>query len=413
MSALTAISLFTGAGGLDYGFEAAGYRTAVALEIDARCGETLRRNRSWPLIERDIASVPTDELLSVAKLGPEAADVLIGGPPCQPFSKSGFWATGEAKRLNDPRATTLECYLRVLAEARPRAFLLENVEGLGFRGKDEGPRLIQARLEAINAAHGTRYRASIATLNAADFGVPQLRRRMFVIGARDGSVFRFPSPTHIDPADADWTYNRPRHMTAWDALHDLEKPRDPAVRLAGKWAELLPTIPEGSNYLWHTDRGGGEPLFGWRRRYWSFLLKLAKALPSWTIQAQPGPATGPFHWDDRRLTMREMARLQTFPDDVEIVGTLADAQRQLGNAVPSLLAEVLARAIAVQLLNRAAGDALPVLALRAAPVPPPAPRACPPVPKRFLLLRGAHEAHPGTGKGARASAREKILDAAE
>lgn len=413
MSALTAISLFTGAGGLDYGFEAAGYRTAVALEIDARCGETLRRNRSWPLIERDIASVPTDELLSVAKLGPEEADILIGGPPCQPFSKSGFWATGEAKRLNDPRATTLECYLRVLAEARPRAFLLENVEGLGFRGRDEGLRLIQARLEAINAAHGTRYRASIATLNAADFGVPQLRRRMFVIGARDGSVFRFPSPTHIDPTDAGWTDNRPRHMTAWDALHDQDRPRDPAVHLAGKWAELLPTIPEGNNYLWHTDRGGGEPLFGWRRRYWSFLLKLAKAQPSWTIQAQPGPATGPFHWDDRRLTMREMARLQTFPDDVEIVGSLADAQRQLGNAVPSLLAEVLARAIAVQLLNRAPGDALPILALRAAPVPPPAPRACPPVPKRFLLLRGAHEAHPGTGKGARASAREKILDAAE
>lgn len=192
MSELTAISLFTGAGGLDYGFEAAGFRTTVALEIDARCCETLRHNRAWPVIERDLAKVPTEELLDTAKLQPGEADVLIGGPPCQPFSKSGFWATGEAKRLNDPRATTLECYLRVLAEARPRAFLLENVEGLRFRGKDEGLQLIQSRLAAINEMHGTRYRASVATLNAADYGVPQHRRRVMVVGSREDAAFETP-----------------------------------------------------------------------------------------------------------------------------------------------------------------------------------------------------------------------------
>jgi DNA (cytosine-5)-methyltransferase 1 len=283
--------------------------------------------------------------------------VLIGGPPCQPFSKSGFWATGEAKRLNDPRATTLEAYLRVLAEAQPKAFLLENVEGLGFRGKDEGLKLIQERLEAINRAHKTKYRASIATLNAADFGVPQFRRRMFIISSRDGTMFEFPEPTHLGPNLVERVDNRPRYLTAWDALHDLPEPSSTLVKVKGKWADLLPTIPEGNNYLWHTDRGGGEPLFGWRRRYWSFLLKLAKDQLSWTIQAQPGPATSPFHWNNRRLTMREMARLQTFPEDVMITGRLADAQRQLGNAVPSLLAEVLAREIAEQLLGLPAGSA--------------------------------------------------------
>src|SRR6185312_12245754 len=123
--------------------------------------------------------------------------------------------------------------------------------------------------------------------------------------------------------------------------HDLPAAAGAEHQLRGKWADLLPSIPPGMNYLWHTDRGGGEPLFGWRRRYWSFLLKLAPDQPSWTIQAQPGPATGPFHWDNRRLTGREMARLQTFPDDIQITGSLADAQRQIGNAVPSLLAEVL------------------------------------------------------------------------
>lgn len=405
MSGLTAISLFTGAGGLDYGFEAAGIRTAVALEFDPRCCETLRRNRPWPIIQRDIAGVPTRELLGIANLAPYEADVLIGGPPCQPFSKSGFWVTGEAKRLTDPRATTLECYFRVLADARPRAFLLENVEGLGFRGKDEGLQLIHSRLEDINKARGTKYRASIAVLNAADYGVPQLRRRVFVIGSRDGKTFEFPKATHVDSTGADWTDYRWPYSTAWDALHDLGEPNDPAVMVKGKWAELLPTIPEGQNYLWHTDRGGGAPLFGWRRRYWSFLLKLAKNLPSWTIQAQPGPATGPFHWNNRRLTMREMARLQTFPDDVQVTGGLADAQRQLGNAVPSLLAEVLARAIAAQLLGRPELDVEPALSVRPAPTAPPPPERIAALPPRFERLRGTHEAHPGTGKGWRAQAR--------
>ena len=112
----------------------------------------------------------------------------------------------------------------------------------------------------------------------------------------------------------------------------VSEDEDLAVR--GKWADLLPSIPEGSNYLHHTDRGEGMPLFGWRRRYWTFLLKLAKNRPSWTIQAQPGPAVGPFHWSNRRLSVRELSRLQTFPDDVNIVGGArigSEATRQRGS----------------------------------------------------------------------------------
>lgn len=411
MTKFRAISLFTGAGGLDLGFEAAGFETSVALELDPRCVETLRANRGWPVIDRDITEVTTDEILSKAGLDPEEADVLIGGPPCQPFSKSGFWASGEAKRLSDPRAGTLGAYMRVLAEARPRAFLLENVEGLGFRGKDEGLKLIESELERINAEYGTRYKASIAVLNAADHGVPQLRKRLFVIGARDGGSFEFPRPSHVDPTSAVSGDNLPAYRTAWDAIHDLA-PTDPSLCAKGKWASLLPTIPEGQNYLWHTDRGGGEPLFGWRRRYWSFLLKLAKNQPSWTLQAQPGPATGPFHWTSRRLSMREMARLQTFPDDFVVKGSVADAQRQLGNAVPSLLGEILAREIARQLLNTQVREELQ-LALSVGPPAPP-PEQVQPVPRHFLDLRGEHDAHPGTGQGYRARTRaEATLMAAE
>lgn len=407
---LKAISLFTGAGGLDLGFEAAGFETAVAVEMDSRCVQTLRANRPWPVIERDIGHVTTEELLEAAGLAAGEADVLIGGPPCQPFSKSGFWATGQSRRLDDPRATTIDHYLRILGEARPRAFLLENVEGLGFKGKDEGLERIREAIRAINAAHGTAYEPAIAVVSAADHGVPQLRRRLLVVGSRDGAPFEFPRPSHVDSAEAQPGDNRPRWATAWDALHDLPAPKDPELAVKGKWAGLLPSIPEGQNYLHHTERGAGEPLFGWRRRYWSFLLKLAKNQPAWTLQAQPGPATGPFHWSSRRLSMREMARLQTFPDGFEVKGSIADAQRQLGNAVPSLLAEVMARAIRAQLLGSPIEDDGPTLAVAAAPFTPPE-EPTTDVPARYLTLRGSHEAHPGTGQGYRALARSEALAA--
>lgn len=369
--------------------------------------ETLRASRPWPIIAADIAKVPTSELLRAAGLKVGKADALIGGPPCQPFSKAGFWVTGEARRLDDPRASTLDHYLRVLAEAQPRAFLLENVEGLGFRGKDEGLHLVQTALAEINARVGTRYAASVSMLNAADYGVPQLRRRLFIIGARDGTPFRFPKPTHADPRSMSCVMGCRPWLTTWDALHDLPEPSDPGLRMQGKWAALMPSIPEGQNYLWHTARGGGEPLFGWRRRFWSFLLKLAKDQPSWTLAAQPGPATGPFHWSGRRLSAREMARLQAFPEDTTFAGTLADAQRQLGNAVPSLLAEVLARAIRQQLLRQRLTSAEPKLSVQAAAVPPPAPARVAQVPSAYLALRGQHEAHPGTGRGYAAAVRAR------
>lgn len=406
------ISLFTGAGGLDLGFEAAGFDTAVAIEIDPRCCETLRANRKWPVIETDVAKLTSSRLLTEAKLAVGEADVLIGGPPCQPFSKSGFWATGEAKRLDDPRASTIDHYLRILGETRPKAFLLENVEGLGFRGKDEGLARIRCSVNSINAEHGTAYMPHVAVLNAADFGVPQVRRRLFVIAARDGSTFRYPTPTHFCPAHVRPGDNRPLWRTAWDALHDAATTKDPALTLKGKWAALLPSIPEGQNYLYHTDRGAGEPLFGWRRRYWSFLLKLAKDQPAWTLQAQPGPATGPFHWSSRRLSVREMARLQSFPDDIDVKGTLIEAQKQLGNAVPSLLGEVLAREMRMQLFGDALEHGQPTLLRSAAPCTPPA-EALYAVPSEFLLLKGDHVAHPGTGLGFRAHGRASTLIAAE
>lgn len=399
----TAISLYTGTGGLDLGFEAAGFETAVAVEMDAEAVETLRKNRDWPVLDRDIHTVTSQELLRAARLGEAEADVLIGGPPCQPFSKAGYWASGDSLRLDDPRAGTLAAYLRVLRDALPRAFLLENVPGLAYRGKSEGLELIQRSIRAINAERGTDYRIYVAQLNAADYGVPQLRQRVFVVGARGGQEFRFPAPSHqpTPEGSAEWLSDLPTYTTSWDALGDLEDDDDPELKLTGKWAALLPSIPEGENYLWHTSRGGGLELFGWRRRFWSFLLKLAKAKPSWTVQAQPGPSIGPFHWKSRRLSGRELCRLQTIPDGYEIVGDLRAAQRQLGNAVPSALAEILARAIRAQLLGDEVETAATLIPELRRPIPEPVEPQ--PVPEEYHSLVGSHEPHPGNGKGYAAS----------
>ncbi len=394
------ISLFSGVGGLDFGFEAAGFETAVAVELDATCCQTIRMNRAWPVLEGDIHQISSAQILEAAGLRPGEPDALIGGPPCQPFSKSGYWARGDSGRLDDPRANTLTAYLRVLRDTRPRAFLLENVRGLAYDGKDEGLRHLLEGIEQVNRGAKTRYRVEWRTLNAADFGVPQIRERVFLIGSRDGKRFQFPEPTHAEASEPSlFSEGKPRYRTAWDALGDLPQvDDDPALVVSGKWAALLPTIPEGQNYLWHTNRGGGKPLFGWRRRYWTFLLKLAKAKPAWTIQAQPGPATGPFHWTNRRLSARELCRLQTFPDGLKFDCKHSEVHRMLGNAVPSLLAEVLAQEIQKQLLERLR----PRRALRLLPAQrgsTPAAEPCRPLPRQYKALVGEHADHPGTGRG--------------
>jgi DNA (cytosine-5)-methyltransferase 1 len=393
---LKVISLFTGVGGLDFGFEAAGYRTAVALEWDQACRRSIEESRRWPLICDDIHRVEAGEILSAGKLSPGEADVLIGGPPCQPFSKSGYWVTGDAKRLDDPRADTLSAYLRVLEAARPRAFLLENVSGLAYRGKDEGLERILRGIEGINRRAGTNYKPVWQVLSAAAYGVPQLRERVFIVASRDGKPFKFPEPTHGDPADPANTLQP--YRTTWDAFGGLpDAPNEAGLQLGGKWADLVPSIPEGQNYLWHTKRGGGMPLFGWRTRYWNFLLKIAKDRPSWTIQAQPGSATGPFHWSNRKLSVRELCRLQTFPDDLAFSASRNEVQRMLGNAVPSLLAEILGREIRRQLLASPARGELRLLPrFRGAP-PGAEPVAA--VPAKYRHLAQDHADHPGTGKG--------------
>ena len=283
----TVLSLFTGAGGLDLGLEAAGFEPVLCVEVDEDSRATLKQNRpGWRLADPgDIHLLEPDAILRQAGLKSGELRLLAGGPPCQPFSKSAYWSNGNGRRLHDPRAHTLRAYVRVVEATLPEVLLLENVKGLAYKNKDEGIKLLRRELAAINRRNGTSYALQEIHLNTAAYGVPQMRERLFLVATSDGRSFELPPPTYGEGDGLE------RRRTAWDAIGHLDHETwPPELNPTGRWAALLPSIPEGHNYLWHTPRNhqkDSEPLFGWRTRYWSFLLKLAKNQPSWTIQAEP------------------------------------------------------------------------------------------------------------------------------
>jgi DNA (cytosine-5)-methyltransferase 1 len=366
---------------------------------------TLKRNRpGWLLSEPgDIHAIEPGALLCQTGLRPRQLTLLAGGPPCQPFSKSAYWVNGYGGGLRDPRAQTLHACIRVIDAVLPHMLLLENVKGLGYTGRDEAIRLLHRGIAAINRRHGTCYAPQAIYLDAADYGVPQIRERVFVLASIDGRQIEIPKPSHGEGP------NQEPFRTAWDAIGELDVDSWPAeLDASGRWAGLLPSIPEGQNYLWHTPRNaenGGEPLFGWRTRFWSFLLKLAKAQPSWTIQADPGPATGPFHWKSRLLSIEELSRLQTFPRGYTIVGSRRSAHRQIGNAVPAAIGELLGLELRRQLCGDRVRRSLRLLPERRSDCPPPGHIAR--VPRKYLKLRAEHREHPGTGLGPAARRRKR------
>ena len=414
----TVLSLYTGVGGFDLGLQEAGFKVVGCVENDADARSTIATSTSWPLIDEpaghpgDIHQLKAHDVITAFNLAPGELSLLAGGPPCQPFSKASLWVAGSTRRMLDPRARTLRAFFEVLEAALPDAMLLENVRGITYaprvdKTREEAVDVLNAQLAEINDRHGTRYDAQVLTVDAADYGVPQRRERVFIFASREGRKLTLPDPTHaVSPAG-----DQRRFATCWDAIGDLDaREFDTALLPRGRWAPLLPSIPEGHNYQWHTPRGGGEPLFGWRTKYWSFLLKLAKDRPSWTLQAQPGPATGPFHWRSRRLSVREMARLQTIPDSHEIVGSYQSARRQIGNAVPAAIGDLLGLEIRRNLYKRAVRKTL-----RLIPEPRddcPRATAVKKVPSEFVALRADHKPHGGTGTGPGARRRKRRAGAA-
>ena len=382
-----ALSAFSGLGGMDLGLEAAGYRLVGAIELDelARCSLRANRDGRWPIIGEDIAD-------AAARLRPEDLGLargelalLAGGPPCQPFSKAAQWSRSGRTGMTDARATCLTHFLSLIDRFLPEAALIENVPGF-IRGPTAALDVVTECLGNINSANRTSYTMAARVIDAADYGVPQRRKRAIVVIRRDGPAFGWPAKTHADVP-----------VRAWDAVGDLHLDSGEVPTLRGRWAGLLPSIPEGQNYQWHTDRGGGRPLFGYRCRFWSFLLKLAKDQPAWTLPAQPGPSTGPFHWDNRPLAVREMLRLQTFPANWIVEGDYRQRVRQVGNSTPPLLAEVLARS----LLQQVGGTPPQSRPRHRIPRRRHVPQAAQVkgVPSEYRGIEGDHPAHPGTGLG--------------
>lgn len=355
---LPVVSLFSGAGGLDAAIERSGvFRVVVATDHDRDSLKTLERNFSGAAtLEADITGLAPQDLLDKSGLSVGDAELVIGGPPCTPFSKSGFWI--EQRRLSqDPNASLLDDYVRMIKGLRPRAFILENVQGLTYSThRAQFTKL----MEGLSSAG---YNPQWRVLLAAEHGVPQLRKRVFIVGERSGRQLRFPHPTHGGVSERTRTKSevgtRP-FVTAREALAGLALGQcEPSEIVEGTFAELAAEVPPGENYLWHTERKGGRNAFEWRSRYWTFLLKLDPDRPSSTIQAQPGPWVGPFHWENvlnaagapraRRLRLPELKRLMTFPDNFQFVGDAVSVRRQLGNAVPVQLGAVVADCVASQL----------------------------------------------------------------
>ena len=339
-SALPTISIFSGILGIELGLEKHGFKTRFALDFDKHCKDVVEDNRDkfgdFPYICDDINKISADYVLKVSGLKPGETAILAGGPPCQPFSKSGL-----RKGSEDARGLLFKHYLDYLNVIKPQAFILENVRGLFSSNKGEDFKMI------LDHFDDTGYTIYWKILDAANYGVPQFRQRLIIVGFRERIKFKFPTETHGDPAELrGMLFNEKKPFVTVEEAFDKLIENNKGSKLNGKYGHLLLDIPEGMNYSFYTsERNHPKPLFKWRSKFWYFLLKIDRKKPSLTIQAYPGNNTGPFHWENRRLSIEELKRLQTFSDWLRINKSYMVAHRLIGNAVPPVLAEAIGKTI--------------------------------------------------------------------
>ncbi|MEM7714000.1 MAG: DNA cytosine methyltransferase [Cyanobacteria bacterium P01_A01_bin.68] len=336
------LSLFSGGGGLDIAFHDAGFDIIQMVELENKYVKTLQKNsmsgksleNSQPICIDIKDFFPSTDL---------QVDFIIGGPPCQSFSAAGRRAAG-VSGTSDSRGTLFEEYVRLLKTLQPKGFLFENVYGIigAQKGKDW-----QAIQDAFKNAG---YKIYFRILDAADYGVPQHRERLFIIGLKEGN-YLFPYPTHGPDSPGQEPF-----INAKDALIKVDTSELIEEGIGGKYGNLLNDIPPGLNYSFYTEEmGHPNPVFSWRSKFSDFLYKADPEMPVRTIKAQGGQYTGPFSWENRKFTVAELKRLQTIPDAYEIVGNRQICIEQIGNSVPPQLGRILALSI----LDSVMGIALP------------------------------------------------------
>lgn len=356
LPALKALSFFSGAMGLDQGLEQAGIEMLLACEVDAACRRTITANRPDIALLGDVWKYSPDDIRRAAGLqAGDDIDVMVGGPPCQAFSTAG------ARRgFKDERGNAFLRYLDLILALRPKYAVIENVRGLlsapmqhtphALRDADWSPSLEEkpggALLHILNRLRAGGYGVSFNLYNAANFGVPQSRERVILLCARDGSRLPHLQPTH----SADGSFGLPRWRTLREALAGLDPLQGDHLdfpperlrfyRLLGPgqyWKHLPPELHRAALGA-SLDSGGGKT---------GFLRRLDWDKPSCTLVTSPCmPATDICHPEQHRpLSVQEYQRIQQFPDDWEMCGSITDRYRQLGNAVPVGLGVAVGRAI--------------------------------------------------------------------
>lgn len=331
------LSLFSGGGGLDIAFHDMGFDIFECVEIEHKFSDTLLINSSdgkrlsgCNIVCKDIRDYTPIE---------QNIDLIIGGPPCQTFSAAGARASG-VKGIDDKRGMLFQEYVRILSQTNAKAFLFENVYRIIGAQGGEPWKQIQEAFKDVG------YKLYWRILDTADYGVPQHRERLIIVGVRDDSNFLFPRPSHgPDSSDKRAYYN------AGKAVHGINS-RHCKVGLNGRHGHLLNDIPPGLNYSFYTEKmGHPKPTFGWRSKFSDYLYKADPETPTRTIKAQGGQYTGPLSWDNRHFMLEEFKRLQTFPDDYDISGNRQVAIHQIGNSVPPQMGRIMALSILDQLFG--------------------------------------------------------------
>ncbi len=340
-SNVQALSFFSGAGGLDIGAQLAGVKVLSTLDFYEDSVETIKSNSFFDHslhLNKDINDVKGIDFSDIIKKNNPSKLILLGGPPCQPFSKAGYWVTNKKRKSYDDPRNMIEQYFRMISEIKPDGFVLENVESIVHPSNKHAVENIIDHIESLG------YKYTILRLNSADYGIPQKRKRVFFLATKKD----IKAELEITHCDIKKTKDNPDLLPYERVIDWIGKFDDPVyidekyVNTSGKWGEELTWVPPGKNYIALSEKAGHpKPTFVAGKRYWSSLLKLHPGLPSWTIIASPGHWEGPFHWNNRRLNIREAAALQTFPDDYLFSGSLRSQRMQIGNAVPPLLAKII------------------------------------------------------------------------